>query len=772
MIARHVKSIEAITMWVRSNIRRDWRALTLVTLSLAVAGGLAMAAGIGARRAGTAWQQLLERTHMPDVAKEVRTVESGAALDDLRSRAGVTSALRMSFMLVGLEGAPPTGGFAGRDPGFGSEIYRPIVLAGRAADPNRVDELTVNPRASEVAGLHPGDHITVVSVDGAVRQPATVTGITVGPLDIGLNGGTPLMLLTPAFGAKWFDTYFAALPPPVTAGYRDVVMARTTSNQTSAQLITEHYTSGKEFAGNEIRAALGAEGTAYTVLSIVAALGAAIAIGQLISRRVRRYADQAPILAALGLTPGGRRVALAGSHVCAVGLGMLLVPVVAYFSSPLTNRGLLAQVDPKGSHVTDAILMIAGTIVGLVVLGAVATAAAWRADPRANSASGRAHRHLALPGAAGMFGARVAAGWAGRSGRTVARWHVAVLSAGVAAVAATLVWSGSARHVVATPARYGATWDATVVASDDGTSTVGPPQRIGDAEARLAANPTVGSVLGRGIAGMLETTRGRIEVLQIDQAAGPWWPQLLAGRMPRNGHEITLGSGLLDAHIHLGDTVTIAGEPFTIVGEHVVPHWSNGEFGVSAAMTSGVLPTSDVDAPVGVMWVRLAAGASVEQLAATVGEDVEVQSAADARPTDLNNLDRIGGLDELLLLVCVLLAFATLGNGLVIATKARQRDHRTMRALGAEPSTVAGSVRWHTAIVIAISAAVGVPLGVLGGVTAWRHTAHAVFVGDAVHRPGLVTLLVLAGLIAAGLLVAGATGGAATRRSRQRATTE
>jgi hypothetical protein len=350
---------------------------------------------------------------------------------------------------------------------------------------------------------------------------------------------------------------------------------------------------------------------------------------------------------------------------------------------------------------------------------------------------------------------------------------VAVLSAGVAAVAATLLWSGAARHVVATPARYGATWDAAVVAADDGTSTKEPLPRLDAAQERLDANPKIGSILGRGVAGMLETEGGGlVEVLQIDRAAGPWWPQLLAGRLPQGSHEITVGRGALDSHTHLGDTVTIDRQPFTIVGEHVVPQWSNGEFGTTAAMIGDVLPPSDVDAPAAVMWVKLANGASLEQLASTVGEDVEVQSAADARPSDLTNLARIGGLDELLVVVCILLAFATLANGLVIATKSRQSDHRTLRALGADPSTVAGSVRWHAAIVVATSAVVGVPLGTIAGVTAWHHSAHAVFVGDAVHRPVLVTLLVLAGMLVAGILVAEVTGGAAARRSRQRATIE
>jgi hypothetical protein len=774
MSVPRMKSFGAVTMWVRSNIRRDWRALSLLTLGLAIAGGLAMTAGIGARRAGDAWHQFLTRTKMPDVANEVPSPESGAALHDLRSRDGVMSAVRMSFMLVGLEGAPPTGGFAGRDPGFGADIYRPIVVAGRAADPTRADELTINPRMAEVTGLHPGDHVVVVSPFGEVRQPATVTGITVGALDIGINGGTPLMLLTPAFGARWFETYFAALvPPPIQGAYRDVIMARTSSNATNAQLIAEHYSSGLDFAGTQVSAALDAEGTAYTVLAVVAALGTAIAMGQLIGRRVRRHNDQTPILAAIGLTPGGRRVALAGGHVCAVGLGMLLVPAVAYLASPLTDRGLLAEVDPNGYHVTDAVVMIGGAIVALLVLVGVATAAAWRADSRATIVSARTGARPLLPGPAGMFGARVATGWAGRSERSAARWHVVMLSVGIAAVVATLMWSGAARHVVTTPAEYGATWDAAVVAEDDGTSSEEPLPRLDAAQGRLVANPAIGSILGRGVAGMLETGEGgQVEVLQIDRAAGPWWPRLLAGRRPQNSHEVTVGGGALDSRTHLGDTVTIDGEPFTIVGVHVVPRWSNGDFGKTVAMNGGVLPLFDLDSPAAVMWVRLAKGASVDELAATVGEDVKVQRAADTRPSDLANLARIGGLDELVLLVSILLAFATLANGLVIATRARQTDHRTIRALGADPSTVAGSVRWHTTIVLTISAAVGVPLGVIAGMTAWRHTAHALFVGDALHRPVLVMLVILAGLIIAGALVAGATGASAARRSRRRITAE
>ena len=492
----------------------------------------------------------------------------------------------------------------------------------------------------------------------------------------------------------------------------------------------EECISGLEFAWNALSAALGAEGTAYTVLSIAAEVGAALAMGQLVSRRVRRNADQAPILAALGLAPGGRRIALAGSHVCAVGLGMLLVPLVAYLASPLTDRGLLAQVDPRGYHVTDALVMSGGTIAGLAVLVGFALAAAWRADPRANSpVATRNAPRLVLPGPAGCScpgcgGAGLPLG-AGRGpmarGRSVG-WNCR--RGGNTAVVGRR--SSRGRHAGSVRGRLGR---GSRGFGPDGTSPDEPLPRLDAAEHQLEANPGIGSILGRGAAGMLETDRGRGEVLQIDRRAGSRWPPLLAGRMPQNSHEVTVGSGVLDAHTHLGDTVTIDGQPFTIVGEHVVPQWSNGEFGATVATTGDALPPSDLDPPAAVMWVRLAKGASVETLAATVGDDVEVQSAADALPTDLSILSRIGALDNCCFSVHPL-AFATLTNGLVIATKSRQRYHRTLRALGAGPSTVVGSVHWHAAIVIAISAAVGIPLGAIAGATAWHHTAHAVFVGD------------------------------------------
>lgn len=373
----------AAMMWIRSHVRRDWRALTLIALSIGIAGGFAMTAAIGASRCSSSWQQLLERTNMPDAAQEVLTTESGAAVEALRVRAGVATAARISFMPIGMSGSDaPFGGFTGRDPGIGTDIYRPLVIRGRAADPARADEFTINPAAAAATGLEPGDQVTLTSYPDAVHQTATMVGIIVGPLDIGLNGDSPLVWLTPAFGATWFDAFVNALPAHDRDTYRDVVLAKTTSTATTAQLLSEGYISSTGFAGNQVAAALDALGALYTVLTAVGALGTAIVIGQLIGRRVRRRGDDSATLAALGLTPTRRRVALAGSHVGAAIIGVGLVPVVAYLASPLVGRGLIDKVDPRGHHVTDVSLLAIGCLLALIVLPGAAFVAAWRMDGR------------------------------------------------------------------------------------------------------------------------------------------------------------------------------------------------------------------------------------------------------------------------------------------------------------------------------------------------------------------------------------------------------
>ena len=47
--------------------------------------------------------------------------------------------------------------------GFGTDIFRALVLDGRLADQSRADEFTINPALSRLTGLRVGDRTTLVS---------------------------------------------------------------------------------------------------------------------------------------------------------------------------------------------------------------------------------------------------------------------------------------------------------------------------------------------------------------------------------------------------------------------------------------------------------------------------------------------------------------------------------------------------------------------------------------------------------------------------------
>ena len=115
--------------------------------------------------------------------------------------------------------------------------------------------------------------------------------------------------MTPAFGAAWFDAWVAALQPQDRSQYQKLLLARVPDSDARAALLANGFVDGRNF-GSEAIAGLNAQRTAFTVLALAGVVGTLLAVGQAVSRRVRREADQLPVLAALGLTPRQRQVAI------------------------------------------------------------------------------------------------------------------------------------------------------------------------------------------------------------------------------------------------------------------------------------------------------------------------------------------------------------------------------------------------------------------------------------------------------------------------------
>ena len=738
-----------VLAFARAAWRRDWRALVLLALAVAIATAFVMTAAIGARRAASAWGRFARTTESPDVFKDVPVDTSEAALADVRKRPEVRAAALMGFMVVVPEGrvpadAQPPGAFVGLSSGFGTDLYRPLILRGRAADLARADEFTINAAMAALTGLEPGDDVMLVSLPEGVHQPATVVGVHAGPLDVTLNSSQPLALMTPAFGAAWFEKYLEPLPTEFRSNYTTVVMADLHGSEGRADMLAEGFINGQEF-GSEAIAGLNAQRTAFTALALAGAAGTLLAVGQAVSRRLRRDADQLPILTALGLTPRKRQTAIAAAPCAATVLGLAAAPFIAYFASPVVSTGVAHLLEVGRPNVVDLAVMGVGPALGLVVIAVFAWSAARRADtlPRAPQLHPTPIR---LPGPAGLFGGRVAAGWGTPAARMTARSHLIGVIAGMAVITGVAVWASAARHVVSTPARYGVTWDVTISQNEEEQFS-SDPVAIRSAAERLAASPDIGSPIARVIAGMHDS--GNSEIIEIDRTSGSWWPTIVAGREPAGDNEVTVGMGI--PGVGLGDTVEIQGRSLRIVGRHVVVPLSNGGPGMSIAMSAGTVSEQSLNSPRELLLVDLAPAATLDDVRRLTGEGLAVHAAAEATPGDIANLGRTAGLIQVLLVACVALTLAAFANGLIVATHTRRRDHATLRALGARWRTITGSVAWHGGLVAFLGAGVGIPIGLVIGRTVWRRTASGI---NAV--PDLWRWAIAAAAIAAATLVVGA----------------
>ncbi len=715
-----------VLAYARATCRRDWRALLLLAVAVAVASALVMTAAVGARRAASAWDRFARATESPDVFKDFPVDEGEAALADVIARPGVRAAALMGFMVVVPEGrvpvdAPPPGAFVGLSSGFGTDVYQPLILRGRAANPDRSDEFTINSQMAELTGLEPGNEVTLVSFPDAVNQPATMVGVHAGPLDVTLNAAQPLALLTPAFGAIWFETYLSPLPPELRSNFTTVVMASVEGDEGATAMLAEGFVTGRAF-GSEAIAGLNAQRTAFTALALATALGTLLAVGQAVSRRLRRDADQLPILTALGMTPRERQTTIAMAPCAAALVGFAVAPFMAYVASPVVSTGVAGRLEPRPPIVIDLTIMVAGPAVGLVFVVVVAWSAARRADMQP-TASQPHPTPIRLPGPAGLFGGRVASGWGTQAARMTARSHVLGVISGVAAITGVAVWSGAARHVVSTPSRYGVTWDATISANEEDRFSF-DPGGLNPAAERLQASPDAGSPIARIVAGMHDGLPGESEIIAIDRTSGSWWPTIIAGRIPVGDDEITVGTAI--PGVGLGDTVDLDGRSLRIVGKHVVIPLSNGASGMSIAMSAGTVAEQSLTFPTELVLVDLAPGATLDDVQRVAGEGLAVSPSTGSRPGDIANLGRTAGLNDVLLVACVALTLAIFANGLIVTTLTRRDDYATLRALGARRRTIAGSIAWHGGLVASISVVVGIPAGLVLGRTVWRRTASGI----------------------------------------------
>ncbi|GGU93349.1 hypothetical protein GCM10010260_30340 [Streptomyces filipinensis] len=253
-------------------------------------------------------------------------------------------------------------------------------------------------------------------------------------------------------------------------------------------------------------------------------------------------------------------------------------------------------------------------------------------------------------------------------------------------------------------------------------------------------------ILGRSEGVAVEGVRGGRSTLPDDLARGRW--------MRRPGEVVASGRFLAKQALRLGDSFTLSAangrqERVTLVGEILAgpEDRMRADWSTMTALTP--------DAQANQYWVRLARGADYSAYAKAV-------QAADPGlyPTKNTtvNADAVTVISSASALTLMLTLVAAMGvfNTVVLNARERQRDLGMLKSIGMTPRQVTGMLVVSMAGLGLIGGILGLPLGVAAYhvvIPITEHAAQLTFPARMldVWHPGLMTLLVLAGVAIAAL---------------------
>jgi predicted lysophospholipase L1 biosynthesis ABC-type transport system permease subunit len=199
---------------------------------------------------------------------------------------------------------------------------------------------------------------------------------------------------------------------------------------------------------------------------------------------------------------------------------------------------------------------------------------------------------------------------------------------------------------------------------------------------------------------------------------------------------------LEDLGLDVGDTVRISvgsrSAQVRIVGRGVLPE-GNGDtrLGEGASMTFEGARRLVPDALADVMLVRARPGRAGAALVGRLSRTHSSNTYVPARPSDLADLRRVGGLPSIIAALLGIMAVATLAHALFSSARRRRRDLAVFKVLGFRRRQVAAAIAWHAAVVAVIAVVAGVSLGVLAGRRTWQAFAQRLGVPDQTVTPVL-----------------------------------
>lgn len=778
----------SIWVWTRCQWRRRRGGAFAATLLFALAVGVVLTASAGARRTQTAYPRMVEAVGASDVlANPDAGADTNLDFDAVEALPGVQALGRAAgvFVVPPLpDGSPdfsaPLLTLASADGNYGYTVDRFLLSEGRVPNPNRADEILVDPRLAETLGLRAGDSTTLLVPDltkppGSNGMPSflprefRVTGIGLGASQIltDENFDYRAVLLTPAFyeeqkDAVGFWGLGVRLDDPSPEG---ILAFRRSVDRLAAGEDIEYRS--QQVDTDAVRRAVQPQVLALYLFGALAGLAALVIIGQSLARPLALDEREALTLQALGVR---RRTLFAGGMARALVLGAVGAGLGVALSVGASSRfpiGFVRRAEPHPGIDVNVAYLAGGAAIAVLLLMAVVAVPVWRGSGLATSDARPTRPSVAAGvlsrwggGPAVVSGVRFALEPApGRSGAGVRSSLLGGVL--VAAILSTAVTFGaSLAHVVDTPRLYGWAWDVRMTADVP----------IPELEAALDADDRV-VAWSRITNNRLVIEGAPVPSVGVSSAADAVVPTIVDGHAPRSGDEIALGANTMRRlHTALGRDVTVTtpegdDHHLRVVGRAVFPGLGTysgserTELGTGAMVTIGALRRLGPDITNGNVMVRLVPGTdshafaddmtAVFRLVGASDDQIDIATRPE-RPTDIIALRRVRSTPLLLALLLAALILVQIVITLVTSNRRRRHDLALLKTIGFLRRQVAAAVAWQTATFALIALAIGVPLGIAAGRALW--TALADHLG-AVAEP--ITPLTTLALLTAATLVVG-----------------
>lgn len=711
----------AIFLLWRAQLRGSLRRVVALALLTALGGGITLAVAAGARRTAGAYEAVGDLSPRGELASSYVPHDP----DEARRLIGKIPAVDRSSQLVGfntlLPETPVTGlsSFAYYDDPVVAD--RPIVLEGRM--PEAANELFANEAAAAGAGVSVGEPIEVViaSPDFTDFRPQRMVVVGIG-----------------LFADEVYEDETGAKPALVYAkkfvdAHRDVIVWGAASVRVApgadradavAQMLERGLVIDNDAKEDRDQAGAAIRPLAVTlgVLALLAGLATIAVAGQAFHRLVQRSPTEDRTLAATGCSRAMLLAADLGVTVTVAAAGALGAIGVAVAASPLFPQGRARRIPAlRGVDVDPTILGLGALALLVALTGAVAVTSLRRtrvAELRPGSA----------PGVLGIDPA-VSTGVRFATGRRGLLGTVGGIAAGLTAVIAAVVFTGSTDHLVSRPELAGFSWDLL----GRNAYAMIDTRAVAD---RLADHPDVERITGLTFTDV--TVDGASLPASVWQPIeGSPWPPLVTGRAPQGPNEVLFSPRTLDElGYEVGDTVAVGfsavteSQPrdieieMTVVGTAVSP-----PVGIPGAGTprldEGVLVHRD-DIPAEVEFgsavlFDLVDGAGAQSVRRHFpgGLPDEFEGGTDwfetTKPSEVIQSD--DAIDVLILAITALLigVMATVAHNLLGFVRERRNAFAVLRALGFTSRQIRSTVLWQSGLVVGAALLLAVPLGIAAG---------------------------------------------------------